>query len=737
KITPSLIINLYANYFTFNNKDVTFTYNGSLKTFIENLNERTIPSSLLDVLDKQKCKFYNGNIAVEVRNHCLNDQTELTSAEITRIWLHMTPEDLWMDLCLLSERFGQPQWTQDASLEIESKILASTEKDLCLEPKLERKDKTNEDEEAEKKAQHQQLLLLFSDHKKNGERKKINTNQRLSNGENEAVLRWGTVPNTSINGGLLKYPIGNNAAAEYYIANFIYFYSLTNKLVSDDIDKDKEKSYSVVYQPDPTNKNGIHSIPTSMLSTMQHNNKNSININSPQTMYSNLSSVSNSSSYQYSPHIAKKAKIQNNNKLSSNKSGQTAAAPLSSTSNSMSFSPVNNPVQTPPNPASSLQQKLQQPQLQQPQLQQPQLQQPQLQQPQLQQPQLPQAQLPQAQLPKTQVQQQTQLQQTQLQQTQLQQTQLQQTQLQQAQLQQAQIQQAQLQKNQLQQVQLQQQMQQIQLQLAQLQKAQPQLTQAQLAQVQIQQTQLTQQIQIQKLQLQKLQQQQQILQQSPILQRYQQLQKEKAAQAAKAAKAAMEAKVQVQGQPQATQQIQLQTQSTPPLKATPTIQNKPLPTAAPTAQVKTNITPSIPTKPITATATATITTPQIPQQSPVNKVTQKIPTAASTVANRIPVTQGTPIMKTQSHPPQQLPQQPTQQTTPLLSSQNRIKTTPNIPYKSSPPLNLRQPNAATAATMNKYYPEGFNANTAAAQTKMISGSPPAMVIIIKLLFIYY
>jgi len=26
----------------------------------------------------------------------------------------------------------------------------------------------------------------------------------LSNGENEAVLRWGTIPDTSINGGLLR-----------------------------------------------------------------------------------------------------------------------------------------------------------------------------------------------------------------------------------------------------------------------------------------------------------------------------------------------------------------------------------------------------------------------------------------------------------------------------------------------------------------------------------------------------
>ncbi|ORX50332.1 hypothetical protein BCR36DRAFT_412355 [Piromyces finnis] len=803
KITPSIVINLYANYFTFNNK-----------TFIENLNEHTIPSSLLDVLDKQKCKFYNGNIAVEVRNHCLNDQTELTSAEITRIWLHMTPENLWMDLCLLNERFGHPQWTQDASLEIESKILTSIEKDLCLEPKIEvskiknlinyndckhnikkkkRKDKTNEDEEAEKKAQQQQLLLLFSNNKNKKEsrsrfnrinfieewrkkkvmadseplicisssNKKPNTKvsptsrtllhnlnrvvrtlrfenttrgiktytvlniYELSNGENEAVLRWGTIPNTSINGGLLKYPIGNNAAAEYYIANFIYFYSLTNKLVSDDIDKDKENSYSVIYQPDPTNENGIHSIPTSMLSTIQV--KSSINLNSPQTLYSNISSVSNSSSYQYSPHVAKKAKTQSNSKLNSSKSGQTVA-PLPNAVNPITFSPVNNPVQTPPNPATSLQQKLQQSQLQKTPLQQTPLQPTQLQSTPLQPTQLQQTQLQLTQLQPTQLQQaqlqQVQLQQAQLQQAQLQQAQLQPTQLQPTQLQQTQLQQTQLlQKNQLQQVQLQQQIQQSQLHLAQLQKPQPHLNQSQVIQLQFQ---LTHQIQLQKVQLKKLQEseQQQILQQ-----RYQQLQKENAAQTVKTA---MEAKAQVPVQGTQTiqnaqvQQLQLQNQSTPPLKATPTIQNKSLSTSA-TAQVKTNITPSIPTKPINA-STTTISTPQITQQSPVNKVTQKIPTAATTVANGIAVTQSTPLMKTPSLPAQPITQQQTQQTTPLLSSQNRVKTTPNIPYKSSPPLNLHQPNTATAtAAMNKYYPEGFNANAAAAQAKIISGSPPSMV----------
>jgi len=35
----------------------------------------------------------------------------------------MTPEDLWMDLCLLNERFGYSSLPLEASLEFESKIL--------------------------------------------------------------------------------------------------------------------------------------------------------------------------------------------------------------------------------------------------------------------------------------------------------------------------------------------------------------------------------------------------------------------------------------------------------------------------------------------------------------------------------------------------------------------------------------------------------------------------------------
>jgi len=488
-----------------------------------------------------------------------------------------------------------------------------------------------------------------------------------------------------------RYPIGNNAAAEYYIAHFIYFYSLSNKLVffSDDIDKDKEKSYTVVYQPDLTNEDGIQCVPIS-ISSLQH--KNSVNANSPQTMYSNISSVSNSASYQYSPHVAKKAKIQNSTKLSSSKSGQTTtAATLPNTTNNVSFSPVNNPTQTTLN-TNSIQQKLQQSQLQQ----QPPLSQLQLQQSQLSQSQLPQSQLPQSQLPQPQLSQ-SQLPQSQLPQSQLSQSQLQKTQL----LQQAQLQQqTQLHKAQLQ-AQLQQ-PQQTQLQQPQLQQ-QTQLQQSQLQQIQIQQA------QIHNARLQQLR-----------LQQFQAAQVQAAQVQAAQVKAAQAQAVQA-----AQTQLQLQNQGTPPLKATPTLKNKPLPATAannPAVQVKANnITPSIPTKSITAT-TATIPPSQISKQSPVSKVNQKIPTAAVAAAKKIPVTQGTPIMKTPSQPPQPLPQQ----TTPLLSSQTHIKTTPNIPFKSSPPLNVvRQPSAA--ATMNKYYPEGV---------KMMSSSPPAAMVIFFFFFFF-
>ena len=54
-------------------------------------------------------------------------------------------------------------------------------------------------------------------------------------GENsfEAVLRWGSVEGTAIDGGTLRYALGNKQAVEYYIAHFKGFYGVLHEFKSD------------------------------------------------------------------------------------------------------------------------------------------------------------------------------------------------------------------------------------------------------------------------------------------------------------------------------------------------------------------------------------------------------------------------------------------------------------------------------------------------------------------------
>lgn len=57
--------------------------------------------------------------------------------------------------------------------------------------------------------------------------------------EFEAILRWGSVEGTSINGSTLRYPLGNKVAVEYYIGHFKGFYGITHRLVLDSIAQTK------------------------------------------------------------------------------------------------------------------------------------------------------------------------------------------------------------------------------------------------------------------------------------------------------------------------------------------------------------------------------------------------------------------------------------------------------------------------------------------------------------------
>jgi hypothetical protein len=57
--------------------------------------------------------------------------------------------------------------------------------------------------------------------------------------EFEAILRWGSIEGTSVNGSTLRYPLGNKVAVEYYIGHFKGFYGITHRLVLDSIAQPK------------------------------------------------------------------------------------------------------------------------------------------------------------------------------------------------------------------------------------------------------------------------------------------------------------------------------------------------------------------------------------------------------------------------------------------------------------------------------------------------------------------
>ncbi|KAJ3306218.1 hypothetical protein HDV03_000138 [Kappamyces sp. JEL0829] len=55
----------------------------------------------------------------------------------------------------------------------------------------------------------------------------------LSEGQFEGVLRWGNQEGTAINGGTIRYPLGNKQAVDYYVAHFRGFYGIMHKITFD------------------------------------------------------------------------------------------------------------------------------------------------------------------------------------------------------------------------------------------------------------------------------------------------------------------------------------------------------------------------------------------------------------------------------------------------------------------------------------------------------------------------
>ncbi|KAF9099724.1 Transcription factor spt20, partial [Mortierella sp. AM989] len=315
----SFVIHLYETHFKFENQDGVFLFNSPMKIFLKCIQERTMPSGLLDIIKSAQCPYYEGRLIVEIVDHRTkgkNDGTESTK----RVILTPTQGTLWADLSLLHEESGE-RWSNDMMLDVESKILIATEEPLCLDPspmvtvlsneicynqtsatqrtrKRRKWNSLEREQEAARKAEEDKLMSMMDEKstvdfqpnfgrlaflKEWRQKKKMEETQSipvldpkkskakrqemsvLPDGRKivrtirferedkkrnykmyfmfnimqcpdqsfEAIMRYGTAPDSAINGGIRKFNLGPEQCADAYVQSLKSMYFSANSLISD------------------------------------------------------------------------------------------------------------------------------------------------------------------------------------------------------------------------------------------------------------------------------------------------------------------------------------------------------------------------------------------------------------------------------------------------------------------------------------------------------------------------
>ncbi|ORX94805.1 hypothetical protein K493DRAFT_337632 [Basidiobolus meristosporus CBS 931.73] len=252
----------------------------ALPSFLDHLNNFEIPPEFLDVFDEAHCPYYEGCIIAEIHDHRpIRAQAELTSdirVEVYKIVLHPTSETIWADLCLMNE-MRDAVWSEDFSLQVESKILLATEAPLCLDPSFQvtrisntlcygkskprtrrkkRRPRIHDEvtnEVAEREEYTRLLMMMDERYQRNfqpsyqivrtlrfesetGGRKTytlLNVYHDPTTSHYEGMLRSGRTLDTSLEGNTTKFYIGPKDVLEDYISNVKKIYGLDNKLISD------------------------------------------------------------------------------------------------------------------------------------------------------------------------------------------------------------------------------------------------------------------------------------------------------------------------------------------------------------------------------------------------------------------------------------------------------------------------------------------------------------------------
>ncbi|KAF9920583.1 Transcription factor spt20, partial [Linnemannia zychae] len=315
----SFVIHLYETHFKFENQDGVFLFNSPMKIFLKSIQEKKLPSGLLDVIKSAQCPYYEGRLIVEVVDH-RTIVAQDNKASKKRVILSPSQETLWADLSLLHEESGE-NWSSQLMLDVESKILIATEEPLCLDPspmvtvlsnqisyhqtsatqRTRKKRKWNSlerEQEAARKVEEDKLMSMMDEKasvdfqpsfgrlaflKEWRQRKKAEEIQPipvldpkkskakrqemsvLPDGRKivrtirferedkkrgykvyfmfnimqcpdlsfEAIMRYGTAPDSAVNGGIRKFHLGPEQCADAYVQSLKSLYFSPNSLISE------------------------------------------------------------------------------------------------------------------------------------------------------------------------------------------------------------------------------------------------------------------------------------------------------------------------------------------------------------------------------------------------------------------------------------------------------------------------------------------------------------------------
>ncbi|KXN71953.1 hypothetical protein CONCODRAFT_141853 [Conidiobolus coronatus NRRL 28638] len=128
---PILKVHVFATHLKFEGQPGTSSLDGPLKNFVECLDNRELPATLLDIFDASNYLYIKGCLVVDMIDYRSSPKND--RGVNSRIYLQPTSKSIWADVCRLQSQTGMP-FDEDKALEIESELLLTIEPELDLTP---------------------------------------------------------------------------------------------------------------------------------------------------------------------------------------------------------------------------------------------------------------------------------------------------------------------------------------------------------------------------------------------------------------------------------------------------------------------------------------------------------------------------------------------------------------------------------------------------------------------------